>query len=143
MSSGSTCSRPWSSAIARAPRSSASEPRTERSGADAGKLARRADEVDHPALQQRVDVDVLDGVLERPQVVDPDHRLEPVERMTVPLRLDDLELLARLRVAERRLEEEAVELGLGEGEDALVVERVLRREDQERARQRARTVRRP
>ena len=66
-----------------------------RAGAHAGKLARRANEVDHPPLQQRVDVDVLDGVLQRPQVVDPDHGLEPVEGMPVPLRLDDLELLAR------------------------------------------------
>ena len=60
-----------------------------RAGAHARELARRAHEVDHPALQQRVDVDVLDGVLERPQVVDPDDGREPVERMPVPLRLDD------------------------------------------------------
>ena len=59
------------------------------------------------------------------------------------LRLDDLELLAGVRVAERSLEEEAVELGLGEREDALVIERVLRGEDQERARERSATGRRP
>ena len=58
--------------------------------------------------------------------------VEQVERVRVTLRLDDLELLVRLRVAERRLEEEAVELRLGQREHALVVERVLRREDQER-----------
>ena len=127
---------PLERAIARAPRSSASEPQNE-SGADTGKLARRANQVDHPALQERVDVRLLDCTLQRPQIVDPDHGLEPVERMPVPLRPDDLELLGRLRVAERRLEEEAVKLGLG-GEDALVVERVLRCEDEERARQRAR-----
>ena len=54
------------------------------------------------------------------------------------LRLDDLELFVRLRVAERRLEEEAIELGLGEWEDSLVVEGVLRGEHEERARQGAR-----
>ena len=99
------------------------------SGAHARKLARRAHEIDHPPLQEWVDVDVLDGALQRAQVVDPDHGLESVERVAVALRLDDHELLVGLRVAERRLEEEAVELRLGEREDALVVERVLRRED--------------
>ncbi len=92
--------------------------------------------VDHPLLQQRVDVDVFDRPLERAQVVDPDDGLEPVERVAMSLRLDDLELFVLLRIAERRLEEEAVELGFGEREDALVVERILGREDQERARQR-------
>ena len=39
-------------------------------------------------------------------------------------------------IAERRLQEEAVELRLGQRERALVLDRVLRREEQERARQR-------
>ena len=34
---------------------------------DAVELARRADEVDDPALEELVDVDVLDGVLELPR----------------------------------------------------------------------------
>ena len=60
-----------------------------------------------------------------------------IQRVSVTLRLHDLELLVRLRVAERGLEEEAVELRLGQREHALVVERVLGREDQERRRERA------
>src|SRR6476620_7906270 len=50
------------------------------------------------------------------------------------LRPNDLKLLVGLWVAEHGLEEEAVELGLGEGKNALVVERVLRGENEERAR---------
>ena len=47
------------------------------SGAHARQHAGRTNEIDHPALQQRVDVDVLDGVLQRAQVVEPvlAHRL--------------------------------------------------------------------
>ena len=143
MSAGSTWARPRSKR--HRPGSSLERERAadRGSGANVRQLARRAHEIDHPPLQERVDVDVLDGALQRAQVVDLDHGLESVERVAVTLGLNDHELLVGLRVAERRLEEEAVELGLGEREDALVVERVLRREDEERARRGGATRRPP
>ena len=52
--------------------------------------------------------------------------------MRVELRLDDPELVVLARVAERGPEEEAVELRLGQRERPLLLDRVLRREDEER-----------
>ena len=53
-----------------------------------------------------------------------------------PLVVDDLELVIQARIAERGLEEETVELRLGEREGALVLDRVLGRQQEERIRQR-------
>ena len=58
--------------------------------------------------------------------------------MTVDLVANDLQLLLLARVAERRAEEEAVELGLGQRERAFVLDRVLGREQDERLGQPAR-----
>ena len=55
--------------------------------------------------------------------------------MPLHLLLDDPQLLLLARVAERRAEQEAVELSLGQRERALLLDRVLGREDEERLRQ--------
>ncbi len=55
--------------------------------------------------------------------------------MGVALLGQDAELVVDARVAERSAEEEAVELRLGERERALVLDRVLGREQEERVRQ--------
>jgi hypothetical protein len=55
-----------------------------------------------------------------------------LQRVAVALVVDDLQLVAELRVTERGLEEEAVELRLRQRERALVLDRVLGREDDER-----------
>ena len=55
----------------------------------------------------------------------------------MPLLADDLQLLVLARVAEARPQEEAVELRLGQRERALVLDRVLGRDQQERVGQRA------
>ena len=52
--------------------------------------------------------------------------------MSVALLVDDLQLFVRRRVAQCGLEEEAVELRLGQRERTLVLDRVLRRDQQER-----------
>ena len=52
--------------------------------------------------------------------------------MAAELLVDDPGLVVRVRVAERRAYEEAVELRLGQREGALVLDRVLRRDDEER-----------
>ena len=66
---------------------------------------------------------------------DADDRLEPVERVAVLLVEHDAELLVLVGVAEPRLQEEPVELRLGEREDALELDRVLGREHEERLRE--------
>src|SRR4051812_23977342 len=52
--------------------------------------------------------------------------------MPVPLLDEDLHLVVDARIAERGLEQEAVELRLGQRKRSLVLDRVLRREEQER-----------
>ena len=58
--------------------------------------------------------------------------------MAVALVVDDPQLVLGARVAERGAQEEAVELRLGQRERALVLDRVLGREQQERVGQPAR-----
>ena len=52
-------------------------------------LPRGAHEGDDPALKQVVDVDVLDGGLQRAEIVDADDRLQPVERVPAALVADE------------------------------------------------------
>ena len=59
-------------------------------------------------------------------------RLERGERVVLPLVVVDQQLVVEGRIPQRRLEEEAVELRLGERERPLVLDRVLGREEQER-----------
>ena len=59
-------------------------------------------------------------------------RLEAAERVAAELLLDDPGLVLRIGIAERRLDEEAVELRLGQRERSLVLDRVLRRQHEER-----------
>ena len=70
--------------------------------------------------------------------LDPDDRSEAVERVTVELRVDDRDLLVERRIAERRPDQEPVELRLRQWERPLLLDRVLRREQQERVRERVR-----
>jgi hypothetical protein len=109
-----------------------------RSHVDDLQHARRADELDQPSLDDRIDVDVLDRRLDASQRADVDHGPDRPERVGVPLGLDDAHLVVQARIAEGRLEEEPIELRLGKGKGPFVVERVLGREDEERVRQRPR-----
>src|SRR5919109_647619 len=98
---------------------------------DGVELARGAHEVDHPPLEQFVHIDVLARVVQHLDVFERDHRPELAERVAVPLVADDLQFLILLGIAERGLEEEAVELCLRERERPFQLDRVLRREDEE------------
>ncbi len=89
-------------------------------------------EAHDPALQQRIDVDVLDGALQCAHLGDRDNRTDALERMAVALVEHDLPLVVLARVAERRAKQEPVELGLGQEERALLLDRVLGCEQQER-----------
>jgi hypothetical protein len=84
------------------------------------------------AAESVVDVHRRHGLAHRVHVLDEITRLQPAQRMAVALLVDDLQLLVGRRVAERGLEEEAVELRLRQRERALVLDRVLGREQQER-----------
>ena len=72
-------------------------------GADLDRVvaARSPHELDGPALEERVDVDLLDRGEHAGELADGDHRAEVVERMAVELRVDDRQLLLERRVAER------------------------------------------
>ena len=66
-------------------------------------VARAADELDGPPLQQRVDVDLLDGGEQRRRARrSPIDRAKAVEGMSVQLRVDDRELLVERRIARAR-----------------------------------------
>ena len=65
-------------------------------------LTARLDELDDPAEDQLVGVDVFDRALELAHVVERDDRAQVVERVVLALLADDLHLLVDARVAERR-----------------------------------------
>ena len=97
-------------------------------------VARRAHEPDRPAAEQRVDVDAVRPPRGRVHVVERERRAEPLSgwRSTCSSTIAQLVVLAR--VAERGPQEEAVELRLGQRERALLLDRVLGREHEERRR---------
>jgi hypothetical protein len=99
---------------------------------DALELAGRAHDVDDPALDDLVHVDVLDRALQLDHLVDADHRHQLRERVAVPLLAQDPPLLVAPRVPERGLQQEAVELRLGEREGALLLDRILGRDHEKR-----------
>ena len=105
-----------------------------RADGEARARAGRRDEGDDVAADRGIDVDELDGRLHREQRLPVDHL---GQRQVVLAALDParqhLPLGVRARIAEARAQQEAVELGLGEGIRALVLDRVLGREDEERA----------
>src|SRR2546423_132006 len=93
---------------------------------------RGTDEVDDPGAEEVVDVDAVDRLLQRSDGARVNHRPEALERVAADLALYDLHLLVRVRVAQRRPEQEPVELRLGQRERALLLDRVLGRKQQER-----------
>ena len=101
---------------------------------DARALARAAHERDDVAADVGADVDVLDRGLHREQGHPVDDRLQ-LDLVHAPLDPpgEHLPLVVRRRIAERGLEQEAVELRLGQRVGALVLDRVLRGEHEERA----------
>ena len=107
-------------------------------------LSRRPDELDHPAVQHVVDVHVLGRRAQLVHVVD--RRRPAAARASGCTK----RWFSRTRssssisgIAERDPEEEAVELRLGERERALVLDRILGREQEERATEARVSRRRP
>ena len=100
-------------------------------------LARRADEVDDPALQEWVDVHLLDGAKQCLELRQPDGGAKPAQWMAVQLIVEDAQLVVGVRVPERRTEQEPIELRLWQRERAFLLDRVLGRDQEERRGQRA------
>ncbi len=94
-------------------------------------LTRLAHDVDDVLLHQRIDVDVLHRLLRRQQLINVHDLLQRVDRVGVLLPVENLDLLVLAGVAEADAQHEAVELGLGQGERAFVLDRVLRRQHHE------------
>ena len=69
---------------------------------------RRPHEVDDPALDQVVDVDLAGRLLQLLELRERHRRLQALERVAVPLVAHDPELVVRPRIAERGADEEAV-----------------------------------
>ena len=111
--------------------------------AERGRLAGGAGDVDDVRRHLGRDLHLPDRGLAGGDVVGPAHRTHAgardvagVEALGVPAQ--DLQLGLARRDRQHDLEQEAVELGLGQRVGALVLDGVLRRGDQERPRQRAR-----
>ena len=99
-------------------------------------VAGGVDQPDDVVRDRRVHVDLADGCLQLAQLLDAEDFLDGVQRVGPLLLVEDDDLLDRLRIAQAQADHEAVELGLGQGEGALVLDRVLGGDDQERVRHR-------
>ena len=91
-----------------------------------------------PLPDQRVDVHLLHGALELLDFSQRDRGAEVAERMAAHLFLDDPKLLVLVWIAEGGADEEAVELRLREQERPFLLDRVLRRDQEEGAGEMAR-----
>src|SRR2546427_3573815 len=100
---------------------------------------RRRDDVDHVPFDGGLDVDVLDRGLQGAHLVGGRHALDRrVVRATFPASLEDLDLLFPRRIADVDLQQEAIDLGFRERIGPLVLDRILRRNHEERPVQRER-----
>jgi hypothetical protein len=70
--------------------------------------------------------------LDRARLLEVEHGSKQPQRVDCDLLLDDADLVAMAGIAERGAEEEPIELRLREGEGSLLLDRVLRREHEER-----------
>ena len=110
------------------------------------RVARRRDELDEVALDPLVRVDPADEdaeVADRLRREDGAHGCRRDGLRRVAHAVEDLALLGLRRVADLELHEEAVDLRLGERIRSFLLDRVLRREDEERVRERGASCRRP
>ena len=140
-SSGVTNERPASHAHALAACRRAAAPRGDTPSSTAGAIARRPRQGDDVGEHRRLDgegVDLEAGGLELGGAGDrPDPGGVEVVGVEAPVVAgEDLDLLLLARVADVELEQEPVELGLGQRVGALLLDRVLGGDDDERLRQR-------
>ena len=132
-SSGETKSRPSSAARQRASLRSASEPRGLAPTCDLRMLAGGRDEVDHVEPDGAVDVNAFDGSLHGQELVARARRCQHdlVGHPLAPA-LEHLPLVVARRIADPGPHQEAVELRLRQRVRALILDRVLGRDHEER-----------
>src|SRR2546428_6177477 len=110
-----------------------------RADVDLAVRSRRRDDVDHVPFDGGRDVDVLDRGLQGAHLVGRRHPLDRrVIRATLPASLEDLDLLFPRRIADVNLQQEPIDLGFRERIGALVLDRILRGDHEERPVQRER-----
>jgi hypothetical protein len=88
-------------------------------------------ERDDIIFDQLIDKYVLDTLLQIQQLLGRNHLFDRVDRVRLALAAQDLDLIELLGVAKVHAQLEAVELGLGQRESALVLDRVLGRQHNE------------
>src|SRR5256712_832490 len=94
---------------------------------------RRSDDVDHVPFDRGFHVDVLDRGLQAANLLGRRHRLDRgVVPATFPAPLDDLDLLLPRRIADVNLQEKPVHLSFRERIRAFMLNRILRRDHEER-----------
>ena len=93
--------------------------------------AGRLDQVDDVLADRRGDVNLLDRGLRAQEILEARGLLQIVQGMRAMLPLEHLELPGATGVPHRHADQEAVELGLGQGKGPLVFDRVLGGEDDE------------
>ena len=131
-SSGSTWSRPWSSARAFAARSSSSPARGLAPSSTRGSVRVRPQQRDDVGADRVRRMDAPRRVLRREHVRGGADRLEMLDPVAVLVGAEHRRLGARVGIAERETHHEAVDLRLGQRVGALELDRVLRRQDDER-----------
>jgi hypothetical protein len=94
-------------------------------------LPRRRDERDDVFADLRADAHIPHLPLDAQQVVGAEDLAERLDRMGMLLEVEDVDLIGRAGIAEANIDEEAVELRLWQRERAFVLDRVLRRHDDE------------
>src|SRR5262249_22834779 len=107
--------------------------------AAARRVARREYYTNYVILHFRIDVDVADHLVRLDELPGRHHRVE-LERRLPGDPVHDQELFRPRRIADLHLEHEPVDLSLGQRVGALLLDRVLRRQHEERRRQRKRLV---
>src|SRR2546427_7471161 len=109
-------------------------PTRARADLDLAVSPRRHDDVDHVAFHGGIDVDVFDRSLQSPHLVRLRHGFDRrVVRTPFSSTFEDLHFLFPRGIADVDPEEEPVHLGLGEWIGAFVLDRVLRRNTEERS----------
>lgn len=98
-------------------------------------FARGLDDADGVAADGGFDVQVPEGVCQARQLLAGDDRLEGIHRVLAFEAAQDLVLLVLAGVPELEADEETVQLGLGKRKGPFEFDRVLRRDDEERARE--------
>src|SRR5262252_644966 len=96
------------------------------------RLARGEDDADDVVLDLVVDVDLVDEGAGAEDLVGGNHRADPLVVLRHGHPVEDLTLLLPRRVDDAELQHEAVHLRLGQGVGSLLLDGVLRGEDEER-----------